>query len=325
MFDFFTVLELRKVINAFGADVVHTHRNKGNLHGRIAAYLSPEVSIATTHHDMSDIKFSRTASLKHRPNFTTNDTFDDGRPNIMTSVIYPYLTITLNRLNHKVIGVSDSVRAIYTADPTDNRFETVYAPYDEAIFKPQRRRRETKKIVIGTVGRLVKPKGYIYLLQAAGKLIQANKGIRIEIIGDGPMRGELEGYIRENSLTDYITLPGVRPHDADLFEKFDVYVQPSISEGCSITLLEAMGCGLPVVASDIDGPRELIVSGKSGILVPPKNPLLLADAILDLINDTDKSRELGRAAAERVLNNYSSKVFASRMSKIYEEITADRR
>ncbi|MCP4350833.1 MAG: glycosyltransferase family 4 protein [Desulfobacterales bacterium] len=110
------------------------------------------------------------------------------------------------------------------------------------------------------------------------------------------------------------------PHDARLYEDTDICIQPSVFEGCSITILEAMGTGIPVIASNIDGPKELIIPGKTGILVPPKHPDALKDAVLDLIENKEKAVKIGNAGNLRASEKFSSKVFIDKMSQIYQTL-----
>ncbi len=319
--DPFTTIRIIKTIKKFKAHIVHTHRNKANLHGRIAGFLTAGTFIVTTHHDMEDIVFSRTAALKKRSHFVSLDVFDD-YPDIVESTFYPFLNILLNLLNSKVIAVSNNVRSIYTSNPDDTRIETVYAPFDETAFKYNYEGFVVEKITLGTVGRLATPKGHICLLQAMKKLIGYRSDVHLKIIGDGPLRAEMKLFIKENKLEDNVTLCGNMTHNVNLYDGIDIYIQPSISEGCSITMLEAMGVGIPVIASDIDGPKELIIHNRTGILVPPKNPDALTEAILDLIENKDKAIKLGKAGNRRAREKYSSKIFIEKMSRIYQDLAS---
>lgn len=319
-FDFITTLKIKKIINKFKANIVHTHKNKGNLHGRIAALLTPNTAIVTTYHDMEGIGFSKNQALKKRNHFVPSDVFDV-QPDPIYSILYPFLNTILNCLNSKIITVSNNVRSIYSSDPEDIRFETVYAPYDETIFKPDYKGFMCEKKTIGTVGRLVATKGYIYLLQAMKKLVRYRSDVHLKIAGEGPLRTEIETFIKNYELENNVTLCGNLIHNANLYDGIDIFLQPSISEGCSITLLEAMGVGIPVIASDIDGPKELIIPDKTGILVPPKNPDALKDAIIDFIEDKEKALKIGKAGNRVARENFSSKIFIEKMTRIYQKLS----
>lgn len=324
-FDAATTLRIYNIMKRFKADIVHTHRNKANLHARIAGYLAPKISIVTTHHDMEDIVFSKNPGLKRHKEFSPFDVHDVDHPDWITSILYPFLNVMLNRLNSKVISVSNSVRDIYTAHPGDRRFETVYAPYDETVYHYTCRRRKADGITLGTVGRLAKPKGHLYLLQAMKMLARYHGNIVLKIIGDGPIRSQIVSYIKNHRLSSQVRLCGELPHNAHLYDGIDIYIQPSVSEGCCIAVLEAMALGIPVIASNIDGLKELILPEKSGILVPAKNPDALTRAITDLIDNEEKALLLGKAASLQAKEKFSAATFASKMADIYRGFALDRR
>ncbi len=318
-FDFITISQIKNVIKKFKADIVHTHTDKGNFHGRLAAFLSPKVCIVTTFHSLENMAFSKTPELKKR----LSELFDvkcARHQNYIYMFVYPFFNIILNQLNSKVITVSNTIRKIYSYNPDNTLYETVYAPYDHTIFKSHYRGFNGKYIILGTVARLERQKGHFYLLQALSKLIKTRKDILLKIIGDGSLKKDIELFIKKNCLEPFVLLCGKLPHDTSLYDDIDIYIQPSIIEGCSITLLEAMGSGIPIIASDIDGPRELIIPDKTGILVPPKNPEALKDAILELIGNKELAFKLGRAGRERAINKFSSKIFAEKMFQIYQKL-----
>jgi glycosyltransferase involved in cell wall biosynthesis len=322
-FDLLTTLALRRVINTFGADIVHTHRNKANLHGRLAALLTQTPSITTFHSVSTSYNMFHTAGSASAKDIT--GVTGDHLPGLMNSFIYPLLTKLLNRFNDRIVVVSEAVRAVYSNNRDDSRYVTVYAPYDEEIFSPTGRLFAGRQVTIGTVGRLVWKKGHIYLLQAMRHIVKIRTDIRLKIIGAGPLRAELESFVNRHDLAAYVELCGDRPHDAMLYEDMDIYVQPSVSEGCSITLLEAMGCGIPVIACNIEGPAELIRGGIDGILVPVRDPVALADAILDMVDHREKSIALANAGQQRAYANFSSKHFIKKMTSLYQRAVAEKR
>ncbi|MEE8301089.1 MAG: glycosyltransferase family 4 protein, partial [Candidatus Tectomicrobia bacterium] len=228
--------------------------------------------------------------------------------------------IQFNLLNDKVIAVSNAVRKVYSANPQDTFYETVYAPFDHTLFKSCYFGFQHTKVTLGTVGSLVGQKGLFYLLHAMKNLRQYRHDIYLKVIGDGPLKSELEAFCSRYHLEPYVGLFGHLPHDANLYKDIDLYIQPSVSEGCSITLLEAMGTGIPVIASNIDGPRELIIPHQTGLLVTPKNVEALTDAIVELIENKEKAFRLGRAGQKRAAENFSAVHFIGKMSRIYQEL-----
>lgn len=138
-----------------------------------------------------------------------------------------------------------------------------------------------KKILLN-IGNLEKIKGQKYLINAINKVIQKNKNILCLIIGEGTQRKKLENLIKINKLEKYIKLIGVISHEKinDWLNACDLFVFPSIKESFGVAQLEAMACGIPVIATHNGGSDELITDNKMGILVPSKNSTLLSKAII---------------------------------------------
>lgn len=322
--DLGTTLWIKKAIKKFRADIVHTHTDKGNFHGRLAAVIS-RVPVVTTHHDMGDMAFAKTPGVKPRFGPPASRLSLNTKPNFIDAIIFPFLNVAFNRFNTKVVCVSGAVKRIYTAKPNDPDVVAVHSPYDETIFQPDFKGLRGEGVTLGVVGRLVTQKGHIYLLEALKKLKNNGRQIFLKVIGTGDLEGELRRFVKENNLARLVTFCGDLPHNASLYDGIDIYVQPSVLEGCSITLLEAMGSGIPVIASDIDGPAELIAHGKTGILVKPEDPAALAAAVECLLADRAKALQIGQAAADMIHRNYASKVFVKKMENLYYEIAAVKR
>ncbi|MCB1778134.1 MAG: TIGR03088 family PEP-CTERM/XrtA system glycosyltransferase, partial [Candidatus Competibacteraceae bacterium] len=148
--------------------------------------------------------------------------------------------------------------------------------------------------VIGTVGRLEKVKDQLNLAQAfiqlAERVPDARQRLRLAIIGEGSLRAKLESMLDEARLRDLVWLPGARDDVPGLLRSFDLFVLPSQAEGISNTILEAMACGLPVVATEVGGNAELVVAGETGRLVPASDPKALALAIQEYVDDPGRMR-----------------------------------
>ena len=305
-FDAVTLWKLMQVINTFDANIVHTHNNKANWHGRLAAAWSKKVAIVTTHHDLGD----DISDIKKRIyTYHSSDWVAD--------ILYPLANRLLNGVNTKIICVSKAVQEVYTKS-MDNRYEVVYAPYDEQLFNPQARY-TSNIITLGIVGRLVWQKGHQILLQALPSIIQEYPCVRLKIIGRGELEQSLRQYVNQHNLTPYVDFCGNLEHGAALYESIDIYLQPSVSEGCSITILEAMASQIPVISTNQGGPKEIIVSGENGILVTPMDSLSLQQAIIDLIKHPGKANQLAQAGYKTAQQNFGSRSFIKKMTEIYQQ------
>jgi len=145
---------------------------------------------------------------------------------------------------------------------------------------------------IGLIGRLVPNKGPETALRAFADLIARGASAELEVIGDGPLRGRLEGLARTLGLADRVRFMGHLPDPAEALRKLDVVVRPSLTEGMPLGLLEAMACDVTVVASDIPGNASLVRHEVTGLLVPPRDSTALATALYRLAQDPALRRAL---------------------------------
>ncbi|UAL11408.1 glycosyltransferase [Caulobacter segnis] len=174
-------------------------------------------------------------------------------------------------------------------------------------------RAEGQPVKIVAAGRLHSKKGFDVLIQAVGKLRAWDFDVTCEIAGEGEERDDLEGLIRELDLDPCVKLTGWTDDVAGFLATGDLFAFPSHQEGFPLTLLEAMSVGLPVVATEIDGPDEILEEGVNGRLVPDDDPDRLAEALGELISDRETARRLGAAARELVLSDYGPGELARRL------------
>ncbi|MBB5018884.1 sugar transferase (PEP-CTERM/EpsH1 system associated) [Chitinivorax tropicus] len=176
-------------------------------------------------------------------------------------------------------------------------------------------------LVIGTVGRLQPVKDQVNLADAFGRLIASNPQyrsfVRLAIIGDGGTRDKVLSKLEGSGVADLTWLPGARHDVSDLMRAFDVFALPSLAEGISNTILEAMSCGLPVVATDVGGNAELIEHGHTGLLVPKADPAALAEALNRYVVDASLRRAHGLAGRLRIEREFSLTRMVEKYSDIY--------
>ena len=176
--------------------------------------------------------------------------------------------------------------------------------------------------VVGTITRLVWKRGHEELLKAAALIARAEPAAKLLVVGDGPLRRSLEEQARSLGLNGGVRFLGAVPQAARLLPHFDVFVLSSVWEGMSNGLLEAMAAGRPVVATRVGGNPEVVVDEESGLLVPPKDPQALADAVLRLLRDRDLARRLGEAARRRIESQFTLEQMVHRMEHLYQDLLA---
>lgn len=212
------------------------------------------------------------------------------------------------------------------------RVEVVPSAVDPDVFRPPRRERPpTGELLVVTVGGLRWVKGYEYALAAIGRLVEAGVPVRYEIAGSEPPdtggHGELDRIleaIRDLGLDDRVRLLGhlSEPEIVSLLQRADVHLQASLSEGMPTAILEAMACGLPVVATDVGGTREVLTDGDEGLLVAPRDPDALAAALHLLWSEPERRRSLGRAGRARVETELTLERQLDRFESLYRELAA---
>jgi glycosyltransferase involved in cell wall biosynthesis len=167
--------------------------------------------------------------------------------------------------------------------------------------------------IVGNVARLAEQKGQRYLLEAAAELPQA----RFAIVGEGELRADLECRADELGLTERVLFTGARDDVPDLLASFDVFAFPSLFEGLCLAVIEAQAAGVPVVATPVGGIRETVIDGETGLLVPPRDPQALAQAIRRLLDDRDLAAKLADEARRRVRERFSVERMVQRTLALY--------
>lgn len=171
--------------------------------------------------------------------------------------------------------------------------------------------------VVGTAGRLVAVKDQRSLLEAVARLRARGRRATLLIAGDGPLRSELEAAAAALGIAAEVRLLGHCPQIETVLAAMDVFVLPSVSEGLSNTILEAMAAGRPVVATEVGGADELVVHRDTGLLVPPGSIDQLADAIGRLLEDDAARRRMGEAARHRAATDFCLAAMIERYEALY--------
>lgn len=171
-----------------------------------------------------------------------------------------------------------------------------------------------------SVARLSPEKDFPTLLRAVPEVIARVPDFQLKIVGDGPERERLEALKNELGLGQHVELLGERTDIPQLLGEAGFFVSTSLTEGISLTLLEAMAIGLPVVATSVGGNPEIILHGTTGSLVPPKDSIAVAEAIASLCNNQSAWLRMGRAGRERVVENFDVRRMARDYEQLYHEL-----
>jgi len=172
------------------------------------------------------------------------------------------------------------------------------------------------------VGRLIDTKRVVDLIEAAKLLVPRYGALRFLIVGDGVERVPLEQAVRHYSLEGKVLFAGVRGNIPALLRAADLFVFPSEVEGLSNSVIEAALAGLPIVGCDIGGVRDVVLNGSQGLLVPPRRPDRIADAIAQILDNDQRARALGVAAREGAERQFSIEGSLNRFYDLYDRLAA---
>jgi len=171
--------------------------------------------------------------------------------------------------------------------------------------------------VIGSIGLLWYIKGYDYLVRAMPRVLSRIPQAELALVGSGEDETKLRQLAAELSITSKVHFLGWRNDVPRILPAFDVYVQPSLSEGLPMSILEAAATGLPIVATDVGGIPEIITNRENGLLIPPCDEAALAEAIIAVLTDVALMRNLGAQAQHSAISAHSAAAMADSYAHLY--------
>ena len=174
--------------------------------------------------------------------------------------------------------------------------------------------------VVVAIGRLVWQKGFEYFIEAVHDVLKEIPEAMFFIVGEGELKDELKVKSKMLKLEEKIIFTGFRNDIKDVLASVDIFVMPSLLEGLPVVLLEAMAMMKPIVATKIEGIIEALENGVTGLLVSPKDPQILSEAIVDLIIHKDKARQMGLAARKVVEERFGVNIMVQKVEGVYEEL-----
>jgi glycosyltransferase involved in cell wall biosynthesis len=301
------VVGLRHALREAAPDVLHLHLEYSTLVGVLAALSLPPprpLLIASVANDpYRQTRFHQWAGRRLAPRID--------------------LHVTHSR------GIRDSVLRAYAGRP--RRVEVVnlgidLRRFDRALARPDRvadYRRDAGRVV-GTIGRLVPQKAMHVLVEATPALLQASPDTRVLIVGDGPLRADLEAQAARLGVAHAVRFAGYQEDVVSAYAAMDVFVLPSRDEGFGLVFLEAMAMGVPVVGTRVIGSEDAVDDGVTGLLVPYADPAALAGAVRSILEDPPLAARLRAAAADRVRRVYSREQCAAEVEALYRELLETR-
>ncbi|MCA8998467.1 MAG: glycosyltransferase [Planctomycetaceae bacterium] len=291
-----TIRKLRNYLRQNQIDILHTHNTYPQFYGSLAARWADTPVILNTQH-------GRGCGFGWKP------------------LVQFQLA---NRFTDTVIGVSEDAAAICREQDliAADKIGCIWNGIDVDRFQYHGPADELTAI---SVGRLSPEKGLSTLLHALPYVLKEHPGFRVKIVGDGAERAPLEALSSELALTDNVEFLGERKDIPELLRTAGFYVASSKTEGISLTLLEAMAVGLPIVTTEVGGNPEIVVPNETGKLVPPLNPDALATAICEMIEERALWPDYGQRARARVEENFNIRKMVAGYEDLYRSCYRQKR
>jgi glycosyltransferase involved in cell wall biosynthesis len=290
-----TIQFTTEVIRHLGIDVVHAHLPKAHILGGIAGRLA-SVPVAATVHGMDinmlDLGASRAAST-----------------HLITVCHAAYVQaqsygIPAGRLSIIPNGVDTK---IYSANRSGASFrKALHLPADAPL--------------VGFVGRLAWEKGPDQFVRVAEYVHKQRPDVHFAIVGDGPMAAEIQDMVETAHLSVVFHLPGVWTNTWEVYPAFDILAQTSRVEGMPFAILEGMACGCPVTAMGVGGVLEIVDTGNTGLLSAPDDAQGLGNAVLNLLENPEKMKQMGQAGRKRVEEYFDIQDGVRSMANLFKRL-----
>jgi glycosyltransferase involved in cell wall biosynthesis len=318
---------LRSLIRDLKPDIVHTHSSKAGVLGRAAAW-TEAARMKKAGHKLGVVH------TIHGPPFHK---FLGNR----TNAIYIASEKFAARRCHRIVSVANAMTEQFLAEKigTPDQYSTVYSGMEVERYLDARDPSGTPftsdsvreslglspmDFVIGTVARLAELKGHDDLLDALGTDLKANPNWKLLWVGDGWWRDRLLARVAEMGLTDRVVTTGLVPSERvpEMMRAMDVLVHPSYREGLPRTVPQALLCGVPVIAYDVDGTKEICLDGQTGYLLQPRDLEGLRKAVKRMYDAPDDRTRMANTGRELCRVRFSAETMVAELEKVYAQALA---
>ncbi len=305
---------LRKLFVGKRYDVVHTHSGKAGFIGRIAAKVARVPIIVHTIHGPSFYEYQ----------------------NPIGNWIFRWAEQVAGECTTQFVSVADAMTEQYLAAGIGrpNQYVTIHSGMNIDAFLGARRDdslREslgisTDDLVVGKIARLFRLKGHEFLFEAAPRIVAAVPNVKFLLVGDGIYRERFERLVAEMNLRNHFVFAGlVPPSEIPRYvASMDLLVHLSLREGLPRALPQALACGKPVVAFDVDGAREVCIDGETGLLVRARDVNGLANAVIQLLQDKKLANRMAAQGRTLVQERFSEERMVRQLDELYRRLWAAR-
>ena len=246
---------------------------------------------------------------------------------------FHYVEMITSFMVDHYVTVSESVKR-YIIDKSKISAEKISVIYNGVNIKSQDNsyeqnpkmpfKIEDKDRILMTVGRLHKQKGHCYLIQAVSKVRKEFPNVKLLVTGEGEEENNLKKLVKTLDLMNEVIFAGLSSDIERILPMAELFILPSLWEGLPNALLEAMAAGKPVVATKVGGIPEIVVHGETGVLIPPRDTDALAIAIIDLLQNRLKAKDMGEAARIRAGKRFSIYKMIEKTENLYQELLKEK-
>jgi len=294
--------------------IVHTHSGKAGFVGRLAAKWAGVPIIVHTIHGPSFYRYQ----------------------NPIGNWVFRWAEQVAGEWTTQFVSVADAMTEQYltAAIGKPKQYVTIHSGMNVEAFlraKPDPNLRASlglsdSDLVVGKVARLFRLKGHEYLFEAAPRIVEAVPNVKFLLVGDGIYRERFERSLKRMGLRDRFIFTGLIPPDEmpKYLALMDVLVHLSLREGLPRTLPQALACGKPVAAFDVDGAREVCLDGETGFLVRAEDSIGLANAVIRLLQDKPLAARMGNRGRELVKERFSEALMVQKIDELYRRLSRTR-
>jgi len=300
------LLSLVALIRKERVSLIHSHLLGSNVYAAIAGLLT-RIPVVATYHGMVDV--------------AANERFRRIKHTVMRWGIKHYVVVSNGLLsNIRDQGLLDPSRSsvVYNGIDTDKYGLSGSSAIKEELNLPN------DTVLVGSLGNIRPAKGYDLLIAAAAQVVQKVPKAHFIIAGDkkASLMNELEALVERLNIAEHIHFLGFRHDSAKMLSQMDMFLLSSSSEGFSISTVEAMATGLPVLVTRCGGPEEIITHNASGWMVPVGEPDALAEGLIELMSNKVMSSRIAKAGRMRAVDNFGLQQMIDGYDKIYRNLTA---
>jgi glycosyltransferase involved in cell wall biosynthesis len=289
------------IAGKFEPGVIHSHRYKENMIAASAQVLCGMPRLVATQHGRMELL--HLTSLQRVKNSVTN--------------------LRLNRRFDAVVAVSGDTRdyLMHECRVDAKKILTIFNGIEtEKADTPSETNRKNK-VIVGSAGRFFPVKNYTCMVDIAYEVLKHRPNVEFALAGDGPEKEVIRDKIQQYGLADRFKMHGHVNNMNAFYRNINIYINTSRHEGTPMTVLEAMSRGIPVLAFNHGGIKEIITDGTDGFLIPPGDMHLFAEKILKLAGDNDCLSEMGNNAFAKITSNYSSGKMVASYKLLYANVT----